>query len=273
MKKKHLILMKTMLIALAVIVVSGACPIESKAQQQNPFVLIECMKVTPENEGLYLEVERDIWKPIHQERVKQGKILGWILYRIHYTASSDEYNYATATIFADPANLENPYEGIDFEKMVPEMDVAWEKTSKSRELVKKNLIRQVVFAYPENSTEPAPFKYIEVNYMKTKPGSGYLGIARNIWQPVHQEFVNAGSRAGWGLWSSVYPSGTEADFQFVAVNYYSDFSKLGTANFAKAFKKAHPNLQSQTEMSKARESRDLVRRELWEVVDRVMMEQ
>ena len=153
------------------------------------------------------------------------------------------------------------------------MDKAFNETLESRQLVKRHLIRRVSYAYPENSMAPSPYKYIEVNYMKTKPGSGYLGIARNIWQPVHQEFVNAGSRAGWSLWNSVYPSGAEADFQFVAVNYYSDFSKLGTANFAEAFKKAHPNLQSQTEMGKGRESRDLVRRELWEVVDAVMREQ
>jgi len=271
MKKKHLILMKTIVIALAVVVVLGASPIESKAQQQNPFVQIACMKVKPENVSLYLEVEREIWKPIHQERVKQGKIMGWILYKIHYTGTNDEYNYATATIFADRANLENPFEGIDFEKMVPE--VAWNKTLKSRDLVKRNLIRLSAFAYPENSTGPAPFKYIEVDYMKNKPGSGYLSFERNISQPVQQEIVNAGSRAGWSLWRSVYPSGTEADFRYVTVEYYSDFSKLGTANFAEAFKKAHPNLQSQTEMRKVIESRDLVRGELWEVIDRVMLEQ
>jgi hypothetical protein len=158
--------------------------------------------------------------------------VGWILYRIHYTASGDEYNYATATIFADTANLENPYKGIDFENMVSEID--WKKTSKSRELVKRNLIRRAAFAYPDNSTGPAPFKYIEVNYMKRKTGN-YIAGAQTIWKPIHQEFIKSGARSGWSLWSAVYPRGTETDFQFVTVNYISDFSKIGAANMAEAF--------------------------------------
>lgn len=265
--------MKTVVIALAVIVVLGACPMESKAQQQRPFVLIECMKVTPENEALYLEVEKDIWKPIHQERVEQGIIIGWILYRIHYTALNDEYNYVTATIFANPANLEHPYGGIDPAKVHPNMHIekVHEKTMASRDLVKRSLIRRAGSAYPENSMGPASFKYIEVNYMKSKVGN-YIAAANSIWKPMHQEFIKSGTRAGWSLWTAIYPRGTETDFQFVTVNYFKDFSQIGAANMAEAFKKAHPDKDQQTELGKVAATREMVRTELWEVVDRVMAE-
>lgn len=272
MKEKYLISKKTKIFALVIIIVLAVIPYYSGGQQPTTFVLVECMKVKPENENLYLSVEKDIWKPIHQERVNQGKILGWVLYRVHYTGSNDEYNYATGTIFSGLSSLENPYEGIDIEQMVPDMEWASSKTLKSRELVKRNLIRLSSFAYPENSMRPAPYKYIEVNFMKRNTGN-YVQAAREIYQPIHQEFVNSGSRAGWSLFNAVYPRGAESDFHFVAVNYYSDFSQLGSANMVEAFKKAHPNKDRQKELGGVYETRTMVKSELWEVVDQVMLEQ
>lgn len=271
MKKRHLIQTKTMVVALAVMAILGVCQMESRAQQQNLHVLVACMKVQPENVELYHEVESEIWKPVHEELVKQGKILGWILYRVHFTGTNDEYNYATATIFADPANIEKPFASIDFDKVFSNKDEAFEKTLKSREVVRRNLMRRTSFAYPENSAGPAPFKYIELNYMKRKTGN-YLQAARNIYQPIHQEFVNSGTRAGWSLWNTVYPRGTKANFDFVAVNYFSDFSQIGTAKMVEAFKKAHPDKHQQTELAKVYQTRESVRVELWEVVDQVMAE-
>lgn len=273
MKKKYRIFLKTLFVTLVMIFVLGATSFRSFAQEPNLFVVIECMKVKQSDEAKYLAVEKDIWKPIHQERVKQGKILGWLLYKVHYTAENDEYNYATATIFADPANLENPYEGIDPAKVHPNMNIeeAYKKTVESRDLVKRNLIRRAGFAYPENSPGPAPFKYIEVNYMKSKEGN-YVASANSIWKPIHQEFINSGTRAGWSLWTAVYPRGSEADFQFVTVNYFKDNSQIGAANMVEAFKKAHPDKHQQTELGKVSATRDIVRVELWEVLDRVMLE-
>jgi len=253
----------------------SSLPFTGTSQENtNLFVIVDYMKVKAGDDDAYLSVEQEICKPIHQERIKQGNIIGWILYGVRYTGANDEYNYVTAKLFDNVANLENPYEGIDFEKLHPgkSMGEASEKTLNSRKMVKSNLIRLVSSAYPENSIRPALYKYIEVNFMKTKPGSPYLNLARTMWQPIQQDFVNAGSRSGWSLWTSVFSRGFGEEFQFAAVNYYADFSKIGAANFNEAFDKAHPGKDVNEFYKKNREARLTVRSEFWEVLDVVMKE-
>ena len=276
MKKKICNYQKTTVITFVMAFVMAALPFIGASQDNlNVFVIVDYMKVKAGEDENYLDVEKDIWKPIHQERVKQGKIAGWMFYGVRYAGSDNEYNYATATFFAGRENLEKPLDGIDFEKVHPgkNMDEAMEKTLKSRKHVKSQLIRRVAFAYPENNQRPSSFKYIEVNFMKTKPGSGYLNVARTMQQPIQQQFANEGTRAGWTLYAPVYPRGFGEEFQFAAVNYYSEFSQLGQANFGEAFNKVHPGKDINEFFKTNRESRLPVRTELWEVLDMVTTEQ
>ncbi|HAH23571.1 MAG TPA: hypothetical protein DCL77_07415 [Prolixibacteraceae bacterium] len=273
MDKKQNCLMKTMLITLVLAFVFACIPMPGNAQNEpTVFAIVDFMKVKPSQEAKYVDLEKNVWKPMHQERIKQGKITGWILYKILYTGTSDPYNYATVTFFDKPANLEDPWAGIDAQKILPgkDIDKLMNETGEARDLVKSNLIYRQDEVVPEGA--PGDVKYIEVDYMKVKPGkdAAYLDAEKTIWAPIHKEFVKAGTRAGWSLWSQVFPGGAGADYQYVTANYYPDFSKIGMADYNAAFKKAHPGKDMDALGKKTEDTRDLVRSELWQVVDMVM---
>jgi hypothetical protein len=273
MKKVHTIFQKTMLIAVIMVFVLASLPIAGNAQEEPTiFAIIDYMKVKPGNVDKYVDIEKTIWKPIHQELINQGKIVGWHLYEVRYTGTDDDYNYVTVTLIDNPASLENPYVGIDYGKILPGKDIAkaYEETLKNRDLVKSNLIIRQAYAYPDGG--PVPFKYLEVDYMKVKPGEedNYLDVEKNIWLPVHKEFIKAGTRVGWSLWSQQFPGGSKMDHQFATVNYFSDFSKIGMANYVDAFSKAHQGKDVNELFEKTGKSRELVRSELWELLDSVM---
>lgn len=272
MEKRLKNLRKTLLVPVVLALALAWLPQTGNAQNDpTAFAISDLMKVKPGAEEKYLDLEKNFWKPIHQERIKQGKITGWILYRVLYTGTSDLYNYVTVTFFDNAANLENPWDGIDAKKILPGKDVdkAFDETLKCRDMVRSNLIMKQDEAFPEAGN--GVVKYIQVDFMKVKPGneSAYLDVEKNIWKPVHKEFIKAGTRAGWSLWSNLYPSGSGADFQFVTVNFFSEFSKIGAADYNDAFKKAHPDKNIDELSLKTSNSRDLVRSELWEVVDSV----
>jgi hypothetical protein len=273
MEKRQKNLAKTMLTSLVVAFVLTCLPMFGNAQNDPMvFAIVDYMKVKPGDEGKYLDLEKNIWKPLHQERIKEGKIIAWILYRVLYTGTSDPYNYATVTVFDNPANLENPWTGIDATKILAGKDVdkLYSETLKSRDLVKSKLIMRQDEVYPEGG--PGAYKYLQVDFMKVKPGNEglYLDVEKNIWNPVHKEFIKAGSRVGWSLWSEVYPAGSESDSQFATVNYFSEFKKIGTADYNDAFNKAHAGKDINNLFEKTANSRDLVRSELWEVLDVVI---
>ncbi|MEJ2312015.1 MAG: hypothetical protein P8Y10_10345 [Gemmatimonadales bacterium] len=44
------------------------------------YFQVDYMKVPEGGGDAYLAVERDLWKPIHKERVRQGTIMSWSVY-------------------------------------------------------------------------------------------------------------------------------------------------------------------------------------------------
>ncbi|MGQ7868059.1 hypothetical protein [Sunxiuqinia sp. sy24] len=271
MKTRNEMIRRTVLFAVAMVFVFGAGVFTVQAQDDPMvFAIVDFMKVNAGDEGKYVEIEQDVWKPIHQERINQGEIIGWILYRIHYTGADDEYNFATVAVFDDPSKLEHTF-SVDMEKVHPgkDMDQLFDETMNSRQLVRQNLIRRVGAVYPEGG--PGDFKYIQVNSMKVKPGHGgaYVDNEMNVWKPVHQELVNAGTRSGWSLWQSVYPFGESLPYDYITVDYFADYSKLGAADVYGAFEKAHPGEDINMLMQETTEARSHVRAELWEVIDSI----
>lgn len=273
MKKKYNYFGKTVVVMLLLAFVFGISPILVDAQQNDPplYALVECMKVKPENQGRYLEVEKNIWKPLHLERAKQGNIVGWFLYRVKFTGTDDAYNYVTVTLFGNPANLEDPWKNIDPAKILPgkDLDAAMKETGESRDLVSSAVIHRMASVYRDGG--PGDFKYIQLDYMKVEQGKDneYIDVETNVWKAVHQEFINAGSRVGWSLWGRNFPAGAGLDYQYVTVNYMSEWSKIGTANYTEAFNKAHAGKNTDDLFAKTNASRILVKSELWEVVDKV----
>jgi hypothetical protein len=269
MKKKVFFIKKTKAIAWAVVFMLTAIPILVIAQEPAVFALVEYMKVKQGDGQKYTDLERNYWKKIHQERVTRGEIDRWVLYEVRFAGSDDEYNYVTATLISNPNKLENPYEGIDVEKILAgeDVDKIMKETSESRQLVKSNLIRMV--SSVNSATGPAPFKYVQIDFMKVKPENDarYLDVENKVWKPVHQQFMNDGSRVGWTLWQAVYPSGAGMEYQYATANYISEFSKLMSVDYNKAFSKAHPNGNTDKLMEDTDKSRDLVRSELWQVLD------
>lgn len=273
MKKKVFFVKKTRALACIFVILITVIPIMGSAQFQNPtvFAVVDYMKVKQGDEQKYIDLERNYWKKIHQERVNNGEIVRWVLYEVLYTGSNDEYNYVTGTIVADPAKLENPFDQIDPATVLKgeDADRIMMETNDSRQLVRRNLVQLVSSADDENPI--GPFKYLAINYMKVKPGNegNYLEAENSIWKPVHQQFVKDGSRVGWSVWQSVYPGGSGTDFQFATTDYFADFSKIGAADMEGAFTKAHSGNDIDQLLQETNDSRELVRTELWRVIDSV----
>lgn len=71
------------------------------------YMQVQYMKVNPGKAGQYRELERDLWKPIHQERVERGLIRSWGLYGVHLPGQAVDYEYVILTEFPNFAALED----------------------------------------------------------------------------------------------------------------------------------------------------------------------
>ncbi|MDX8337696.1 hypothetical protein SLH46_00790 [Draconibacterium sp. IB214405] len=258
----------TLLIAVIFIMLSSF-----SAKAADPlFVVVEYIKVKPEDHSKYLEVEQKIWKPMHQERINQGIIASWTLYAVEFTGSADSYNYVAITTYNDTKNLEHPWNAEIPAKVHGNMGLSemMDRTNKAREIVRSELYNSVASIPEIPFKEPAP--YIQVNYMHVEPGTGsqYEALEKEVWMPIHEESIRSGKTAGWGLWEAMFPRGAARPYQYVTLNTFSDYSYVFELDFSIPFQSIHPELDFSEMTQKTREARTIERIELWDLIDYVV---
>ncbi|WP_319500170.1 hypothetical protein [uncultured Draconibacterium sp.] len=236
------------------------------------YVVVEYFKVKPENHLKYLEVEQKIWKPMHQERIKQGIIASWSLYAVEFTGSANSYNYVAITTYNDPEKLENPWNLEIPAKVHSNMSLGeiMDRTNKACEIVRSELYKSVAAIPPIPFEDPA--HYIQVNYMKVEPGKGseYEALEKDVWMPIHQESIRSGRTIGWGLWAVIFPRGAGRPYQYITMNTFSDYSYVFELSFAEPFKAIHPGEDFSEMMKKTNDARIIDRVELWDLIDYVV---
>ncbi len=141
MKLRHLMLA---VVIVASFLAGTLVPTASTQSKTVKYVEVDYMKVEPGKEADYLKVEQDLWKPVHQERVKNGKLKSWSLYALQFPSGTDEkYDFVTVNVFDQFGQLENPYANAEelLAKVHPGMKLSdfINRTDSARRLVRSEV--------------------------------------------------------------------------------------------------------------------------------------
>ncbi len=119
-------------------------PAASTDTKSPKYIEVDYMKVSPGKDADYLKIEQEMWKPLHQERIKQGLVRSWSLYALQFpSGSAEKYDYVTVNAFDQFSQLENPYANAD--KMLAKLhpgvkaDDFIDRTDKTRSLVRSEV--------------------------------------------------------------------------------------------------------------------------------------
>ena len=265
--------MKTIksLFLLAAFIMSSFIVIAQNTEQT--FFIVETMKAAPGKSDEYVKAEREVWKRIHQERIKRGLIIGWNFYAVLSPAgSSVPYDYVTVTLVQGWNKLENPWGNMlaeGAEKLLTKEQLAIANvTGTLRNLTTSTVYygADYVAADPKATT---PAKYQMINYMKVKDGmtEEYLNMETKLVKPMHVEMMKTGGHSAWGLYGRVF-GGDGLPFDFVTSDYFNKWSDMNTGgSYSKALEKVHPDMGMSYLEKRINETRHLVNRELWELID------
>ena len=229
---------------------------------QDPTVILNYMKVTPGSESAYLEVEQ-VWKTINQKRIEAGLGTGWQLWQKAFAGADDPYQFIAIDWYENWEQALKPIpEGFWEEAMAGLGDDFFEKTMKSRVLVKQEVTHQVMVA---DNNEGGSL--ILVNRMKVKPGKGgkYVEFERDFAKPLFEEAIKQGQRAHWGVWQT-FPF-EEGQVRYTTVDGYKNAQQLAGTGGEDLLQVVHPDLTWEEVSEKASSLRTIASVELWELVD------
>lgn len=219
--------MKNLLLPIVLMLVS-----HTGIAQDQLYLIFEFMKVDNEQEEVYMETET-FWEKIHEQRIKNGDILGWDLWSLQPGGEEQGYQYITVSLYNDPvkmmsgagnfaAAVEAAYPGMSED----DQNEMFNKTAKSRDLAHRIYLEQIAST---NDDFDMPLGTVAgINLMKVAYADmeKYEKSESEIFQPMHQREVDAGVRANWDLFRYMLPLGSDSHATHITVDMYKDYEQL-----------------------------------------------
>jgi hypothetical protein len=261
----------------AALVLIGICvvrPALTEAQTQSPpqYAVFEFMKIELGKAADYRKMERDIWMPIHRERIKQGLIKSWTLWGMRFPGgTAREYDAIAITTYDKFANVENSYPPELFKKAHPKMtdEERNARTTATRKMIRTELVVLLDQTQPTSSTQ-AP-RYAFIGYMQPEYGrvGKYVELERQYWKPIHQERVNRGILRSWALYRVRFPGGTNKPYSHFTVQLLDNFRDLENQYPEGIWEKVHPGVKQEEIDTRTNGARKMVWTDLLNLLEQV----
>ena len=233
------------------------------AQSKPVYYLVTYYKTDKDKTDEYLNLIKNYASKIWKEKIKAGDVSAYALYSVVATSDDEGYNL----ISLQASNSINDFTKSNtmelFKKGMPGID---EKTLNAitknftsiRTSIKTEIYRQV-------DGIPSGFQpYYEMNFMKATPGkeNEYVRQEKEIYKPIHQEFINNGNRTGWGFSQLIVPVAEASKYNYVTSNAFADWDKsysLTIEDYHKTYDKLFPKTTS------PESARKIVKTEVWKL--------
>jgi hypothetical protein len=235
------------------------------------FALIEFFKLEWGKATEHRQIERELWAPIHRERVKLGKIKSWSLWNVRFSRGAEsEYDRVTITTFDKFADVETSYPSEVISKPHPNLTFAeiLARTTAVRKQARQELI--VLTDSTQLNPQPLP-PYAQISFFKPELGKSAeaVELVRKYYKPVHQERVNRGVVKSWMYFNDRYPGGMNQEYGQIALSFFDKFEHLETTQQPELFSKVHPHTNPADVTAQLNAVRKLVRSEVLTLLEQV----
>ncbi|PKQ63855.1 hypothetical protein BZG02_07495 [Labilibaculum filiforme] len=196
--------------------------------QQERFLVFEFMKVNSDQETNYWETET-FWEKIHAERVRSGEIKGWDLWSLKPGGAEQGYQYLTVTIYDNPVKALSDGDVWNAAKKAypamteEELRKALELGEKSRELSKRMFMK--VIAATKDKFVMEVGTVMRMNFMEAIEGKfdNYEKAEMELFLPIHQTRVDAGTMSHWALSRVLMPSGSKVPTTHMTFDMFTGY--------------------------------------------------
>lgn len=249
-------------------------PIIAFAQTERlDYKKIDYIRVDQSQSNEFVRQVENYLQPAYQQLVADNEVKEWRLYKVNYPGG-DKSNYSFVSIVTA--------EGMDaFENKFSNTFPVYFMPSNDNEMMKaaRNLasitelyaseVWKVRSLIEQESEEANPSPFMIMDYMDVSQGKGleYLMLEDEVAMPLHEERINRQNMAGWEVYSLITPGGTEYGYNYATGNYFDHIADVEFGFTEELIKHTMPGTDVAELLNTIYETRDLVKSELWELVD------
>jgi hypothetical protein len=199
--------------------------------QNKTYLLFEFMHVDNEQESAYMETE-NLWEKIHAERVKNGDLIGWDLWRLQPGGEKQGAQYVTVNVYDDPAKMISGTGdwNKDFEAAYPDMSdenrKIFDNSAKTRDLAYRLYLEEI--DQTEGSFDMPVGTVASFDMMKATDMDydSYEKAESEVFKPMHQKDVNDGKKGSWAMLRVMMPYGSDTYCSHFTINMYKDVAQM-----------------------------------------------
>jgi hypothetical protein len=226
--------------------------------QRGEYLKIDYLNVTAEQMQNFDENVIDQIKEYKNERLANGDIDSWILYRVLFSGSaSTNYNYVsiTSTSMLDAFDAFNN----NFQNAMGEMSEDNQfDISKSELWTVRNTMTDVI------SEEPSHFLMMDYMHVKLGRELEYQMLEDEIAKPLHETRLENDRMDDWEMYQLITPGGTDYGYNFATGNYFTNLSHIEFGFNEELIRTQNPEVDVMEFFEQIWSTRDLVKSELWQ---------
>ncbi len=251
-----------------------ASTLDAQPDEQSLYLKVDYFKAPSDQIGAYLHVEQELWKPVHQQRLEQGIILGWSFFSLFVGEPDAPYNYIAVNVFDDFDKID--YFGLNdiVAEIYPDKNLSefYEQTRATRDVVRTEIWQVNAIVQEDDGNLPIG-NYITKNFYDARGGSGeHTAMEIDFWGGIHEVRVERSILNSWAMYTLYYPAGDARHYTYSTVDYYDSLGDLTIGAGIELARIAYPD-RSDDELnsyfSRTGESRSLYKTEIWKLLDSV----
>ncbi len=257
-------------LALSLFIVFAPSSVQSQGELGNYFAL-QYYKVHPSMENEFIRLEGEVWKKIHEARIKKDLLDGWYLLRVVAPSGTHaEYNYIIVFEYETAEKLTGHFEGhgINYAVLLDEQEIALAlRAHEVRDMVYEEVWRTADQTFANSESQ---YRYQIFNSMKIKPGvdeSEYVRLEKEYWKPVHTERIRRNAMFGWGLYTMIIPGGTERNYHWGTIDFYHNFKDYLVEESTSIMNSLYGPENAAKYVEETISKRDLLKAEIRELLD------
>ena len=236
-------------------------------QEHRVYAVVDYMNVPDEkSEQDYIALEK-LWQRIHQKACDAGICLGWYLERVE---NGGRNHFVTIRVYDSLDRMAEPWsDSLTKGLFSKDEETQLNQTAETRHLTRSELWEIEASALKKLDGDQK--HYAIVNFMKPKLGKDaeYYKTEKDLFSKIHKAYVDAGAMTGWYFMSRVFPSGYDAEYDYVTADIFSDKAASEKPDDGKIAQNALTK-EEFAAANKVLELRTVVRREIWQPVSRVL---